>query len=312
MANVNTLYSEATWSTDRFFSKKVTDNIFASNPVAMMLRKNARTIGGGESLELSTAFAKGTGEWFTEFATYQAVYTEQLGAGRLEWKLYTTPVVLSIMQLLKNGESEERRYDLAMQKNILAAKTAADDLGIALFATTQVTNAVDTLDNAVAAGTTTYANITRAATGAGATWLAVVDSTTTTLSLSAVQTNYGDASEGAEQPNLLVMTQANYNRLYDLYTPIQRVGSDEMGKAGFRSLLFNMIPAVVDSHVATGYVYGFNMNHIEMVAHREAFFSFEKYVVPSNQWVSIGRYFFMGNVLCHAPRYQFKMTAITA
>jgi len=79
------------------------------------------------------------------------VYTEQLGAGRLEWKLYTTPVVLSIMQLLKNGESEERRYDLAMQKNILAAKTAADDLGIALFATTQVTNAVDTLDNAVAA-----------------------------------------------------------------------------------------------------------------------------------------------------------------
>ena len=318
MANLNSLYTEATWSTDKYFSKKVTDNFFSSNPVTYMLKRNAKTINGGEALAMSMIYDDAEGEWFSEWDTYANVDKAQLGAAQLDWKLYTVPVVMSNLQLLKNSDSPERRYDLAMQKNLVAAKTAANDFGTALWVanatyTAGSMEAIDTLDLAIAAGTTTYANVTRAASPAvQAVWLSNVDSTTTTLSLSALQTNFGAASQGNERPNLIVTTQANYNRIFDLYTPVQRIGSDELGKLGFTSLMFNSAPVVVDSHVAAGYLYGLNMNHIELVAHREAFFSFEKYVVPSTQWVSIGRYFFMGNVLCHAPRYQFKMTAITA
>jgi hypothetical protein len=242
------------------------------------------------------------------------VQIEQIGAGRLDWKLYTVPVVLSHLQLLKNGESAERRFDLAKQKNLIAAKTAADDLGIALFSTTDLAGdpTIDSLDRAVSAGTTVYAAITRATTGDTATWAANVDSTTTTLTLAAMQTLWGDCQEGDEHTTLIAATQVNFNRYWNLLTPIQRLGSELMGKAGFQSLLFNGVPVVVDSHIAANYMYFFNMNHIQLVAHKLAFFTFEKAVMPTNQWVHIGRYYLVGNVPCYAPRYQGKFSALTS
>lgn len=311
---LNTLYNEATASTERHFAPKVVDQVFNSNPVGMTLKRDAKTLSGGESIELPSIYAKGTGEWFREWDTYSAAHKEQIGAGRLDWKLYTTPVVLSHLQLLKNGESKERRFDLAMQKNIIAAKTAADDLGIALFSTTDAAGAaqIDSLDRAVSAGTTVYAGITRATTGDTATWAANVDSTSTTLTLGTLQDLWGNCTEGDEHPTLIAATQLNFNRYWNMLTPIQRLGSELMGKAGFTSLLFNGVPVVVDSHVPANYLYMFNMNHIQLTAHKLAFFTFEKAVMPTNQWVHIGRYFFVGNVACSAPRYQGKLTAITS
>lgn len=311
---LNTLYNEATASTERWFAPKVVDQIFNSNPIAMMLKRDAKTLSGGESLELPSIYAKGDGEWFREWDTYSAAHIEQIGAGRLDWKLYTVPVVLSHLQLLKNGESRERRFDLAKQKNLIAAKTAADDLGIALFSTTNAATdmEIDSLDRAVSAGTTIYAGITRETSGDKLTWAANVDGTTTTLTLAAMQTLWGDCQEGDEHTTLIAATQVNFNRYWNLLTPIQRLGSELMGKAGFQSLLFNGVPVVVDSHIAANYMYFFNMNHIQLVAHKLAFYTFEKAVMPTNQWVHIGRYYFVGNVPCYAPRYQGKFSALTS
>ena len=304
-------YDEATWSTERHFSRKVVDQVFASNPMAMRLKQNAVTINGGESLELSGIYAFQAAEWFGEWDTYANVHKEEISAGRLDWKYLTRPVVLSQAQLLKNSASEERRYDLAMQKNVVAAKAMADALGTALFAETQVTNGVDTLFNYVAAGTTTYAGITRATTGDAATWAANVD-TTATLSLAALQVGKGNATEGSEQPNFHVTTQLNFNRFHDLLTPIQRLGSETLGKAGFDSLMFVNAPVVVDSHVSADHWYMFNMNHLDLAAHRLAFFTFQRSPVPVNQWVHIGRYYFMGNARGHAPRFNTKFTSLTS
>lgn len=313
MSQLSTYYNEATWSTDRYFSKKVTDNLFSAGPVLYMLKQNADTQNGGESLELSSIFDSGDGEWFTEWATYSNEHTEELGAGRVDWKYFTRAVVMSNAQLLKNSESPQKRYKLAQLKNMVASKSIADAISTALFTlnASADSKAIDSLDASVDA-TASYAGIDRSTTPGSTVWVSTEDSTTTTLTLSKLQQNYGAASWGSDRPNLIATTQANYNRIYDYYTPIQRVGSELMGKAGFTSLMVNDAPVVVDHHVAAGYLYGLNMNHIQMVAHPEAFFSFEKYVVPSDQWVSIGRYFFMGNVLNHGPRYHFKMTAIAA
>jgi hypothetical protein len=314
---LNTLYNEATVSTERYFARKVVDHIFTSNPLMLRLKSNARTVGGGESFELVGIYAKGDGEWFGEWDTYTATHKEQIGAGRLDWKLYTVPVVLSHLQLLKNGESRERRFNLAMQKNIIASKTAADDVATAMFVAngSESANAIDSLNVAISDSTettTTYANITRTGAGDTLVWDAQLDTTTTTLSLSALQSLYGDCQEGSERPDLSVTTQDNFDRYWNLLTPIQRLGSDEMGRAGFTSLLFNGHPVVVDSHCPAGYWYFLNMQHIELVAHRLANFTFERAVMPNNQWVHIGRYYFVGNLLVHAPRYQGKFTAIAA
>lgn len=316
--SLNALYDEMAVATQQYFAPKVVDQIFKSNPFAMRVRRNAKTIGGGEAINLSSIYAKGDGQWFGEWDNYSAAYKEQLGAGKLDWKLYTTAVVLSTLQLLKNADSPERRYDLAKLKNIIASKTAADDLGTAIFALTQNALALDSLDFAVSTNAehASYAGITRTASGDAAVWNSNIQSDTM-LTLPGLQTGYGNAQEGDERPNLSVTCQANFNRYWNLLTPLQRLGSEEMGRAGFTSLLFNGHPVVVDSHVASvangdaaDYWYMLNMNHIQLIAHRLAFFIFARAVMPSNQWVNIGRFYFVGNLACHAPRYQAKFNAI--
>ena len=316
MASVfQSYYDEATLSTERHFAPKVVDQWSRSTPLTMRLKQNAVMVDGGESLELVSAFASGDGQWFAEWDPLNAAHKEQLGSGRVEWAFYTTPVVLSQAQLLKNSGSRTRRIDLAKQKNIIAARTAADDFDEALwYATGGLTNAIDTLVDAVSDNSEggAYGGITRSGSGDGLLWDAQVDGTTTTLSLSAMQTLYGSAQEGTERPNLIVCTRAVWNSYWNLLTPIQRLGSDEMGKAGFTSLLFNGVPVVEGSKVPTGDMFMLNMNYLDLAAHPQAFFSFERSTMPSNQWVHIGRYFLMGNIRLHAPRYQAKFTALTA
>ncbi len=315
--------SEALLATDRYFSPKVVDQLFKSNALLFMMRRQADLIDGGTSIELPHLIAESPDfAWFTEYGTYDVSQTQQFDAGRLDWKYGTQPVLISEAELLKNSSSKLRRMRHVRLKNEAAAKTMADKFATAMFAATPATNAIDSIDVAVSAGTTTYAGITRATSGVGLLWAADVDSTTTTTSLGALQQSYGDATEGDDHPTVAVTSQTGFNRYWNLLTPTQRQGTDLMGEAGFQSLMFNGIPVIVDSHVqrvggvnshaTADYWYFLNLNYLRIVAHQEAYFKFRSSPMPINQWVHIGRYFFMGNVVCDAPRYQAKLSALTA
>jgi len=329
--------SEALLFTDRHFRPKVVDQFFNSNPVLFMLRKNAKLLSGGTSIELpSMVDESGNFAFFSKAETYTASDVQVFDAARAEWKLATQPVVIFEQDLLMNGDSKERRLNHVAARNVAASKEMANNFGNALFSLDHsATSKIDGLDHAVGTQTATgeestanatYLGVVRAGTGTAATWNANVDASQSTTTLGGLQSSWGTATEGNEHPTLVVTSQTGYNRIWNLYSPHQRIGSDLLGKLGFQSLIFNGVPCVVDSHVprsggvnntATNgtsgdYVYMLNMNHIYMVAHKQAFFNFRASPMPINQWVNIGRYFFMGNVVCDAPRYQAKITDLVA
>src|SRR5262249_22456995 len=86
-------------------------------------------------------------------------------------------------------------------------------------------------------------------------WASTEDGTTTVMSLSALQSLHGSATEGGRAPTLIVSQQSNYNRYYNLGigTQIQDVGpkgyDEQLFAAGFQNMLFNGVPWIVDSHV---------------------------------------------------------------
>lgn len=327
---------EANLFTDRHFRPKVVDQFFNSNPVLYMLRKGAKLLSGGTSIEVPSLVAEtGNFTFFTKAQTYTATDVVQFDAARFEWKLATQPVLIFEQDLLMNGASQERRLNHVAARNMAAAKEMANQFGNALWSLDHsASSKIDGIDHAVATETasgdestsnSTYGGITRAATGVAALWNANMDDTTALLTLGKLQASYGTATEGNEHPNLGVTSQAGYDRIWTAFSPFQRIGTDLDGKLGFQSLQVNGQPVVVDSHVprpggvnsTTGnsgadYFYWLNLNHLYMVAHRQAFFTFRPSPMPHNQWVNIGRYFFMGNVVCEAPRYQAKMTALVA
>jgi len=320
---------EAAAATERWFRPKVIDQVFNSNAVTAILRRNARTLDGGRTIDFPSLYAKGTTEWIGKTDTYSAPFVDQLGAARLDWKINTTPVVLFTADLLMNSSSKHQRINLVMQKNMAAARTMGDEFGNALFTLDYTTtDQIDSLDHAVSDQTGTSDETGFSATYAGVSrttqsvWRSNIDDTAATLSIGVLNDSWLTASEGSDQPNLIVSNNKAYGLYYDLLTPIQRQGTDDLlGKAGFTSTLFNGKPWVIDSHVAssdrsvggvsTEYVYMLNTNYIEIVAHRDVFFAFMGVKQPIDQWSVIGRYFFMGNVPCYAPRFQAKLTALT-
>lgn len=336
MAAPGTVYTDADWATREYFAPKVQDVVFNSNATTAVLRKTMRTVSGGTHIDSFYNYKKSTqGGWFTRSDTHTQAFEQKFDAARWQWKLLQEPVALFMQDILENEGSEQRRFDLVMHENMAAAKAMADNFGSALFSLNDYTNTdkIDSLDLAIAAGTTVYAGVTRATSGDGLLWAANVDSSSTTLNLSVLNDLYLDCSEGTDQPNLIVSNNKAFGLYYDELTPIQRQQSDELlGQAGFTSLLFNGKPWIIDSHVnstdrsvpasgdvanngtpvASEYVYMMNTNYMEIVAHRSAAFTWSNVMQPIDQWAVVGRYYFMGNVPVYNPRFFGKLTAITA
>ena len=340
---LSSLYlQEADWATREYYAPKVQDVVFNSNALTAILRKNARVINSGTRIDGFAQFKKGTqGGWIPKSGTYAHTFERVHDAATWNPKILTEPVSVYIADLLMNQGNEQRRFDLSMQMNEGAAKTMADNFGSALFSIDYTnTDAIDSLDRAVNNQTgssdetgfsAVYGGITRAATGDGATWNANVDDTNATLNLSVLNDTYLDCAEGTDTPDLVVSNNKAFSFYYDELTPIQRQGTEDLiGKGGFTAAVFNNCPWIIDSHCpsadrvvpaagagfgtapASEYVYMLNTSSIEIVAWNGAFFDYMGTMQPIDQWALVGRYFFMGNVVCYNPRLNGKLTAITS
>jgi hypothetical protein len=107
-----------------------------------------------------------------------------------------------------------------------------------------------------------------------------VDSTTTTLTLSAMQSMYGDCGEGTEYPNLIIGDQDMYDRYHALLTPQQRFASEDEAKGGFKSLLYNGTPVVVDASCSSGDMMFLNLDYINLRPHKDENFRMDPFTKP--------------------------------
>jgi hypothetical protein len=338
----SSIYAEADWASREYFEPKVQDVVFNSNATTAVLRANAVTTSGGTSIDGFTLFKAGTqGGWINKEDPLNHAFEKKHDAARWQQKILTEPVALFVADILDNEGSEQRRFDLIMHENMAAAKTMANTFGASLYALDfglATAGAIDSLCHGVndETGTThetsfsaTYAGVLRAATGDTAGWNANVNDTDAEATMGVLNDSYMDASEGVDQPTLITSNNKAFSFYYDELTPQQRQMTDDMlGKGGFRALMFNGVPWVVDSHVpssdrsvpsgvygtapSTEYIYMLNTNVIEIKAHRRAFFSFWGVKEPIDQWSVVGRYFFYGNVPVYNPRFCSVLSAITS
>ena len=139
-----------------------------------------------------------------------------------------------------------------------------------------------------------------------------VDSTTTTLTISALQTEFENASVDSEKPTVGYATRANYNRYYNLLQPQQRFTDDEMARGGFMNLMFNGVPMISDSHCPTNHLFFLNEKHLWLFYHPERNISAEPYQKPINQQVKVSRILWMGAYGSSNNRYHAKFSALAA
>jgi hypothetical protein len=300
-------YDEINAVTTEFYMPKLVDNIFTSNILLQRAKKKwMRLQDGGTKVIVPLAYNTTTSSgWYQAGGSLDVTANDQITAAEFDWKnIYANITITRQDELMNSGKEAKVRF--VESKVQLAEKTLSQNLGTALYNLGTDNDAIVGLRLAVdSAGT--YGGIDRSTY----TWFsAQEDSTTTTLTIGAMQSLYGDCTIGSDMPTVLPCTQDVYDDYFGLLQPQQRFSDSETANGGFQNLLYVGKPIVVDNQCPSGHLFMLNENYLELTVQTKENFRFEPFQKPINQNSSSAKIYWTGALSCSNPRLQGKMTAI--
>lgn len=304
--------SEILSITRKLYIPKAIDNIFNSNQLLMRMRKNQRNYDGGTSINPLLEYDELTsGGSFNGLELLDTTINDVITNAQYEWRQYYVTVGWSRKDYLMNKGNQTQIIDLVSTKTKAASKKMQKNLTTGIFQTTKAksTDIDGFIVAPFAAGTTACGGLT---TSDISLWAPQRDTTTTKLSLSAMNALWRSASDEPENPSTIVTTDAIMGYYYDIATPLQRIGSEDSAKMGFTSLTFNGVPLFSDKACPTGYLFMVNEDRLYLAAHSDEDMRYKEPTEPLNQAASLGQIFWMGNLVCDSRRRQAVMTAIAS
>ncbi len=231
------------------------------------------------------------------------------GDNKLEyqWKYYYANITISGADEHKNmGDSQV--LDFVRNKVMAAEMSLKDDIGDGLYSAGTSSTDIGGLRLIVDSGNT-VGGIDQSSYS---WWQSQEDSTTTTLSIGAIQTLYNAISINGKGPSVITSTRANYNRLYALLQPQQRFVDSETAKAGFQNLMFNGTPWIVSSKCPANHIFILNEEFLHLYYHPKRNFALRPWIDSTNQDLKTAKVFWMGNLGTSNARMQAKLTAVAA
>lgn len=302
-------------STSSVWKKTLTDNFFAGSPVLEYMRAHGKiNHDGGKDIYEPIVQAESTREFYKGLSQSAASDNNEVGAAIYDWVFSRAFAVISGPDDWKN-KSDAGKLKLWDAKVKIAGATLSDLWSGAFFAdgTTLLgadTQLVPTPFETIADDSATY-------TVGGMTsadvplWRGNVNASPTanTLTLVGMEGVYVDCSEGSEEPDLVVMSKANWATFWSLVQANQRF-LDKDAKVGFKNFLFNNATACFDSHIlTTGGIYTdsraffINTNHCRLTVGEGMEFVTER-KDPTDAHGYTEAIYFAGNFTCDARRYQ--------
>lgn len=302
-------YSEISAITQKKFIPKLYDNIFDSNPLLQRLKKKSyEKIDGGERIVIPLNYAQtGSGGWYAGADTLSTTETEVITGAEYLWKqAYENISILRSDELKNSGDSQI--LALVKQKISVAEKSLLDKLATGIYSngTTDPKSIVGL--QAMISTSNTVGNIDQSAYS---WWQAKVDSTTTILSIGAMQSRFNAVTVNNDKPSVIATTRSIYNSYYALLQPQQRFTDSESASGGFSSLMFNSAPVIPDSYCPAQKMYFLNENYLSLFVHKDEDMRFEPFQKPVNQNVKVAKIYWMGAFGASNNRLQAGLTAIT-
>lgn len=304
-----TFYNQVNAITSKFYVPKIADAIFGTNPTLARAKKKGwyKTYDGGESIMCPLNYATEGGGWFDGYDTLTTYGVDNITAAEYSLKQLEVPIAISRKEELQNS-GKAQIVSLVESKMAIAKKTMADKLGTGIFSSgTDSKSIVGT--GSIISTSSTIGGISQSTYS---WWQAQVDSTTTTLTLAAMQTLYELCVFDNEQPTVGIGTRTVFNAYHALLTPQQRFVDTDTADAGFSSILFRGVPILVDSHQNSGDLTFINEQNLILYVHSKENMRFEPFQKPISQAVSLSRIFWAGALCSTNNRTHGGFTGITA
>ena len=206
-------YDQVTAITRKKFIPKMYDNIFDSNPLLQRAKKGwYEKIAGGDKilvpLNYATTSASG---WYSGTDTLDTSDNQNITAAEYTWKqLYANITIRRDEELKNSGDAQV--ISLVKNKVKIAEKTMSDTLGTGLYSNGSDSNEIVGLRDIVATDQT----VGGISQSTSSWWQANVDSSTTTLTISAMQTQWSNATIDSDGPSVVVATRAIFDIYYNL------------------------------------------------------------------------------------------------
>jgi hypothetical protein len=310
---------------------RITDQVYKSNALFYRWdRSHKIRVQGGTQIEEPLQYRRMTSSGFYRgFDVLDTTPQDIIKNAAFDWRQAYVTVSVDGRTLMIN-DSPESIANLISAYFEAARAEMEEILGNALFSDA-VTDPlkIDGIQGAVDNGTvaSTYGGL-GSRTTTNSFWQPAtngLDTSTTTLSYSAMLTVFQAVTEGARHPTILVTTRSNYNRYNLLFQPQQRFPSEPMGQdeqlasAGFTNVLFQNVPMVVDSHCNTvrsgttgDSLYFLNEDYINFVVKDNRDIILEDFQQPVNQDAMVAKMLWMGQLVFNNVQLQGLMSALTA
>lgn len=308
-----TLINTMNGVTQKYFAPTLVDSIFRPSPTFWRATRNGRNIEGGGAIVwtvISTEETTGGAYYGTQVLDTSLVDSAQ--PAQLEWRYYYQAIVLATTDLDMNA-GPEQVISLVKAKEEIAMGSLLQKLSRACYGTSPQNTSID-VDNlpAALAASGTYANITLTSAFWLSNGLTGPTVAAQAVSLSAMQSNYGQATFGNEEPDTVIMTQTGYNAFNNLLTPNQRYFDEETTRAGFRNhLMFNSAVVLHDQFTPSGEQYYLTSKYFNPVFLSNNHFRVRPFVMPSNQEIIVSRITVGWNLKLDTLRQHSRATTIT-
>ncbi len=206
-------YDQISAITQKKFIPKLYDNIFNSNPLLQRHRKRSyELIDGGTSILVPLNYAAPSASgWYFGADTLNINDNDQVTAAEYSWKqLYTNVTILRSDELKNAGD--EQILSIVKSKVKIAEKNMEDLLGTGIFSNATDAKSIVGLRQIVSASNT----IGGISQSTNSWWQSQVDSSTTTLTMNALQTQWNLATIGSWSPTVAITTRSIFNSYYSL------------------------------------------------------------------------------------------------
>lgn len=314
----------------QYIMNEVVDNIYNGNPVFFRVNAaNKRIIQGGTQIEVPLMYARfSTGGPFTGYDVLDVSPSDTVKNAAFDWKQYYVNVTVDSLTLIKT-DSPLAIANFIQMYFAQAEMEMAENLATGLWSNgVSNTKHIDGLGGAVDDGDVlaSYGGITRSS---NTWWKAYDDSSTATLTTTALQTAFGTVSKGGRHPTLIASRVEQYNRFIALFNnsstaapqvfPHMAGGHDEMLlSAGFTNVLFNNVPWVIDPHVFDGpstsnsAIVFLNEDFLNLCVSPRADFFMLDFQEAINQSAMVSRIEWAGNLVLSNCATQGKLSNISA
>uniref|UniRef100_A0A6M3KSI7 Putative capsid protein n=1 Tax=viral metagenome TaxID=1070528 RepID=A0A6M3KSI7_9ZZZZ len=287
------------------------DQFYYSFPlVTRLMSKNKVVFDSGPKIDVPILYGDLNSGWYSGLDQFDISTKATTTLAKFDWKQLWVNVTLDGETELK-VEGDEKILSIIATKMDNAQKTFTKDLESALYATSWTnTKAIAPLISAISI-TGIYGEINKADYS---WWQGKVDSTGGAFSMSMLQAIYGDCSDGAIQPDLIVTTQNIYDKIWARCQPSQRgdmTNAPDLARVGFTGISFNKATILVDNYVPSGYMYVLNTDFWKLVVHRKRNMYWTPPKVPLDQDAWIRQLLWAGAMVCTAPRYNGYISSVS-